>query len=70
MVKRIQHKSGHVVNKQYQDFLKAFREDDKKGIKIGYEKGFSVPHKIFIKELSNEGVEDDSLALNIYSIEI
>jgi hypothetical protein len=54
MVKRTQSKSGHVVNKQYQNFLKAFRDDDKNGIRIRYEKGFTIPNKIFVKELANE----------------
>lgn len=64
MVKRTQSKTGHVVNKQYRDFLKAFRENDGKAIKVGYEKGFRVPNKIFVEELAKEGVEDDSLVLN------
>lgn len=54
MVKRTQSKTGHVVNKQYRDFLKAFRENDGKAIKVGYEKGFRIPNKIFVEELAKE----------------
>jgi hypothetical protein len=54
MVKRRQSRSIDVRNKDFREFLKAFRDRNVIKLKELYDKGFRVPNKVFLNQLEKE----------------
>lgn len=54
MVKRRQSRAQDLRNKVSRGFLKAFKDNDQEGIKLGYQKGFRVPNTVFIDQLAKQ----------------